>query len=64
MNTDGKIQAWLVGCIFYFDQFKHEYKTKFVWNYVDPATNKGIRFEPGINTTVSGQFAERFNSLE
>jgi hypothetical protein len=52
-----KLQAFLVGCVGYRDQFKTVvYHTGFVYRLVDPRTNETLQFDPIPNTVLNGVF--------
>lgn len=63
-GTEGKAEAWLVGCVGYRDQFSFLYKTKFVYWYANPATSVGIEFYPAPNAEIIGQFIEHHSAVQ
>ena len=64
-GPDGKVEAWLVGCIGYRDQFEVLYKTRFYYWYVDPITNRAFTFVPAAaNSEIPGHFVEHHSSVE
>ena len=57
-NSGGGSQflAFVVGCIFYSDQFGGLHHTGFVYRLQKPGTILGVAFEPSPNTTIEGQW--------
>jgi hypothetical protein len=53
----GQLQAWLVGCIGYRDQFKTLYHTGFIYWLADPKTKQPFAFDPPApNSELPGVF--------
>jgi len=53
-----QFQAFVIGCIFYRDQFGELHHTGFTYRLQKPGTIFGAAFEPSPNTTVEGQWVE------
>jgi hypothetical protein len=55
-NSDGKYEAWLVGCTGYRDQFGWLYTTSFQYWLVDPETGFPLRVDPIPNSILKGKW--------
>lgn len=53
---DGKLQAWLIVCVHYSDQFGCPYRTPVIYNLVDPQNLRSVRFFAVPNSKVEGVF--------
>jgi hypothetical protein len=64
-DRHGMVEAWLVGCIIYRDQFNILYKTRFYYWYVDQNTNRPKAFPvPPPGTEMKGRFEEHHSSVQ
>jgi hypothetical protein len=64
-SGDGKLEAWIVGCIGYRDQFGYLYHTLFKYWLVQPeGVSEPVRVDPIPNTKVGGVWQAYDSSLQ
>jgi hypothetical protein len=59
-----RLQAWLVGCIGYRDQFGYLYRTKFISMFYDAAGKVAVFAPPKQPTQIIGRFVPSGGSID